>query len=545
VGTGATGEALAGLEGSFKTVFTAVPTTTAAAATAIADVNTRLGLTGEPLEALATQFLNFARITGTDVAAAISSTTRVMHDFDVSTEDQAAALDYLFKVSQSTGIGVTQLGNSMTQYGSVMRQMGFDIYESAVLLGKFEKEGVNLELVLGSLRQGLAKFSKAGEEPVEALQRVTAEIIGMSSVADANALAMEVFGARAGPDMAAAMREGRFSIEETMATIDASSETINKAAADTMTFGDTWTLFKNKIMAAIEPIGDVILNVLGGTMNAGMAAFALMREQMEKFKAAIAPLTNLISDLFSKLSGGRGIFQMYIDYLTILWAGVKLWGDVIIWLVKHAIILLVNHIRETIKELTAFYNKLGPLKDLIGFVKGAVDKGIEGFHNYAESFREVEKEADNLMDRLDTVIVDLEGVTDKVAEIPKVIVKEWKKAVDAFEEGTGSYKDAIGAIDAEIEKLTVLWKRASEDEKATYEDWLRHLYEKKEAMIEADKISTETLNRNIGLTKEAIEKTKDFIITIGDTTIEFKGAAAEVLKNADAYDKFYRNQRRR
>jgi uncharacterized protein YukE len=340
--------------------------------------------------------------------------------------------------------------------------------------------------------------------------------------------------------MAAAIYEGRFSIEELMATLDASSETINKAAEDALTFGDTWTLFKNKVMTAIEPIGDVILNVLGGAMNAGMAAFALMQEQMEKFKAAIAPLTNLIGELFNKLSGGRGIFQIYIDYLTILWAGVKLWGDVIIWLVKHAIILLVNHIRETIKELTAFYNKLGPLKDLIGFVKGAVDKGIEGFHNYAESFREVEKEADNLMDRLDTVIVDLEGVTDKVTEIPKVIVKEWKKAVDAFEEGTGSYKDAIGAIDAEIEKLTVLWKRASEEEKDLYEDWIRDLIKQKEAMIETDKIATETLNRNIGLTKEAIEKTKDFIVTIGDTTIEFKGAAAEVLKNADAYEKLHK-----
>jgi TP901 family phage tail tape measure protein len=212
VGTGATGEALAGLEGSFKTVFTTVPASTADAATAIADLNTRLGLTGEPLEALATQFLNLSRITGTDVAASISSATRVMHDFDVSTQEQAGALDYLFKVSQSTGLGMTQLSSSMTQYGSVMRQMGFDINESAALLGKFEKEGVNLELVLGSLRQGLAKFSKAGEEPVEALKRVTAEIQGMGSVADANALAIETFGARAGPDMAAAIREGRFSI---------------------------------------------------------------------------------------------------------------------------------------------------------------------------------------------------------------------------------------------------------------------------------------------------------------------------------------------
>jgi TP901 family phage tail tape measure protein len=262
VGTGATGDALAGLEQSFKTVYTSVPASTADAATAIADLNTRLGLTGEPLEALASQFLNLSRITGTDVAASISSATRVMHDFAVSSEEQSGALDYLFKVSQSTGIGMTNLANNMTRYGGVMRQMGFNINTSAALLGKFEKEGVNLELVLSSLRMGLAKFARAGEEPVEALKRVISEIQGMGSAADRNLKAIEIFGARSGPDMAAAIYEGRFSIEELMGTLEASSETINKAAADTMTFGDKWTLLKNQMMGAIAPIGDVITNAL-------------------------------------------------------------------------------------------------------------------------------------------------------------------------------------------------------------------------------------------------------------------------------------------
>jgi len=58
VGTGATGAELAGLQKDFKAVFADVPTDMASVGTAIADLNTRLGLTGKPLQDLAKQFLD-------------------------------------------------------------------------------------------------------------------------------------------------------------------------------------------------------------------------------------------------------------------------------------------------------------------------------------------------------------------------------------------------------------------------------------------------------------------------------------------------------
>ena len=549
VGTGATGEALAGLEGSFKTVFTAVPTTTAAAATAIADLNTRLGLTGEPLEALATQFLNLSRITGTDVAASISSATRVMHDFAVTSEDQAGALDNLFKVSQSTGIGMTNLANNMTRYGGVMRQMGFDINTSAALLGKFEKEGVNLELVLSSLRMGLANFARAGEEPVEALQRVITEIEGMGSSADRNLKAIEVFGARSGPDMAAAIYEGRFAIGELMATLDASGETINKAAEDTLTFGDKWTLLKNNIMEAIAPIGDVITNVLGNAIEGLSASFnmlqAVIGPVMSIFKSfydainsaissAFAPLTERIAELQQKFKEGSERLTIFSDIITIVAAGAKWLGEKIGILVKMALTPLVNKLKEGIDMLIAFYNKLGPIKDLIEFMGG-------GVHNLAESFRDQTSEMHAAMLEINAMTAAIEDYKDKAIEAPKAIIKEWKKAVEAFEDGSGTYKDAIQAIDTEIETLMDLWENASKEEKELIDEWVRDLAKLKAGMVENKQVSIDHFKVIIDQTEKAIEKTKEFIVTIGDTTIEFKGAAAEVVKNADAYEKLQKS----
>jgi len=68
VGSGATGEDLEALKSDFDAVFGTIPAGAGEVGTAIADLNTRLGLTGKPLQNMATRFLELSRITGTDVA---------------------------------------------------------------------------------------------------------------------------------------------------------------------------------------------------------------------------------------------------------------------------------------------------------------------------------------------------------------------------------------------------------------------------------------------------------------------------------------------
>jgi len=82
----------------------------------------------------------------------------------------------LFSVAQSTGIEFASLSNQLVNYGAPLRQIGFDFEQSALLIGKFEKEGVNAELVLGSLRQALGKMAREGEPAIETFQRTTEAI---------------------------------------------------------------------------------------------------------------------------------------------------------------------------------------------------------------------------------------------------------------------------------------------------------------------------------------------------------------------------------
>ena len=67
IGTGASGEKLEELKDVASNIFTSIPTTTAIAGQAVADLNTRLGLTGDDLEGVAKQVIEAGRLLNEEV----------------------------------------------------------------------------------------------------------------------------------------------------------------------------------------------------------------------------------------------------------------------------------------------------------------------------------------------------------------------------------------------------------------------------------------------------------------------------------------------
>lgn len=298
IGTGATGEALEGLEDDFKSVYTTVDTTMGDASKAIADLNTRTGLSGKSLQDLSTQMLRLAKVTGEDINTLIPASTRMFQDAGLKTEDYGKALDYTFKVSQSTGIGVGRLQQLMAQFGGPLRQMGFDWQTSAAMMGKFEKEGVNTELVVGSLRVALGKMAREGiSEPDKALQEMIKRIKEAGTAGEANAMALEMFGARAGPDMASAIREGRLNLDELIKSLKASPESIEKVYTDTADAAEQFVILKNKIAVALEPLGKKLFEAVNNAMPAIEKLIQALISIIEKFNALSPAQQELIFKL--------------------------------------------------------------------------------------------------------------------------------------------------------------------------------------------------------------------------------------------------------
>lgn len=359
--TGKTGQALDALKDDFRAVVATVPTDFATAGQAIAELNQRTGATGPALQDLTARMLELSRLTGTELSANIAGITRVFGDWSISTNKQGGAMDAMFRASQATGASVTSLAEKVVQFGAPLRQLGFSFEQSVALLGKFEKEGVNTEIVLGAMRKGLAKFAKAGEDPAKALAAVELQIKKAGSAAQANKIAIEVFGAKAGPDMAAAVREGRFELGALFQTVTNGSDTIMKASSDTMDFSERWQIFKNNVLLKLEPLATKLFDAIGDGARRLIPAFQkasefvqttfipAMRDLAAWFAEKFGPAARAVAELVRHLAVEG--FGVAVDAVRVLAPLLAVLGGILINVVVPALTSVVSWIDENRKAI--------------------------------------------------------------------------------------------------------------------------------------------------------------------------------------------------
>lgn len=262
-GTGATGENLKKLQATFSDVAREVPEDLGIVAKTVAVLNTRLGITGSTLQTVSRMALESARLLNEDVGGIVTEASKAIKDWGVNASEAVPFMDKLFKASQSTGIAMSSLGRALYQYGSPLRQLGFDIDTTTALIAKFEHEGVNMELVLGAMRIALAKMAKTGiTDANEALKKVMESIKKAGSVGEANGKAIEAFGSRAGPDLAAAIREGRFEVTDMVKALQEANGTISQAVSETDGFIERLGRIRNRLSLSFAPIGDELLSMV-------------------------------------------------------------------------------------------------------------------------------------------------------------------------------------------------------------------------------------------------------------------------------------------
>ena len=364
VRTGATGQALEGLGGSMKKVGGQVTQPLSEVGKVIGEIGQRTGLTGPPLEKLSTQVLHLAQITGTDAVQAVGSLTRVFGDWGIEASKQSGALDQLFRASQQTGIGVSDLSEKIVFFGAPMRQLGFSFSESAALLGKWEKEGVNVDTVLGGMRQSLgrlispttqfegvmAKISPtfhnafmAATTTQERFKLVKDEILRLYATGSqtdklkAGELSLEAFGRRAGADVVAAFGEGRFAIGDLLTTVANGRDTINKATKDTEDWTEKFGHLKNAVMGALGPFGQIGAAVSGGLAAIGPALFGI--GQVIPLLGKLGPAVSTLGTVFATV--GSSVLPLLANPIVLAVAGIAI-----------AVFLLIKH-WDTVKTALA------------------------------------------------------------------------------------------------------------------------------------------------------------------------------------------------
>ena len=252
--TGATGDEFVKLKDSFKSVASQTGASFGDIATAVGTVSQRTGATGKDLDALSLSMLRMASITGKDLGSVLDSTTKLFNNFQIPVEQMPAAMDKLYVASAKTGVGVDQLSSSAQTFGPVLRQLGYGFDDSIALLASFDKAGVNTGKVTAGMGVALGNLAKTGATDLPAAFAKTVDSINKAGTqAEANSIAVQLFGTRAGPQMAEAIRSGAFSVGELTAQLGGAEGAIAKTTAETATFSGKMAKFKNQMAVAFEP----------------------------------------------------------------------------------------------------------------------------------------------------------------------------------------------------------------------------------------------------------------------------------------------------
>lgn len=267
IGTGATGPALEALQADMKAVAGAVPASFGDAGAAITVFSQKLGLTGVPLQKLAEQVLELSRMTKTDLSGNLTAVTDVLNNFGVGAGEQSGKLDLLFRASQASGVSVAELAGTMSGAGVVLREVGLSFDQSAAFLATLAKAGVDANDVMPALSKAMATAAKSGKDASVVFKETFDAIKNSPDKIKAGEIALDVFGAKAGPKLAALIREGKLSFEDMQKAIAGGSDTILGASKDTQDFSEKLTLLKNRVFLAIEPIATRVFNKIGEVMD--------------------------------------------------------------------------------------------------------------------------------------------------------------------------------------------------------------------------------------------------------------------------------------
>ena len=266
IGTGATGDALDGLLDDFDEVYKSVPTTMEDASKAIADYNTRLGLTGPQLQEISKQALQVSDMLGDDLGGVIEESSQAFQQWNIDADNMGGAMDYIFKVSQSTGMGFTDLMSNMQKFGPQLQEMGYSFETASALMGQLDKAGVNTEEVLSAMKKSVGALAKEGISASDGLAMYYEQIKNAGTAAEAASIASEIFGTKAGSTMAAAIRDGTLAVGDLTESLLENGETIAGAAEDTYDFAERLQIMKQGLEVALKPMANTVFDGLNKFM---------------------------------------------------------------------------------------------------------------------------------------------------------------------------------------------------------------------------------------------------------------------------------------
>lgn len=492
--TGATGEAAEGLAKSYKNVSKSVVGDFNTIGSALGEVNTRFGFTGEALEDASVQFMKFADITGTDATTAVQLVSRAMGDAGIESDRYSEVLDSLALAAQASGISIETLTGNLTKYGAPMRALGFDTQESIAIFAGWEKAGVNTEIAFSGMKTAISNWSAEGKDAKVEFKKVLDEIASAPDIASATSKAIEIFGKKAGPDLADAIKGGRFEYSNFLDLLESSEGTVTKTYEATQ---DGFDKVKLAIQGGRAEIGDYIAQLA------------------DKYSPQIEEFANQTVGVLKK------VIQWTVDNIkTIATFGAALAGAFVV----TKIATFINTMAQTvtvIKGVTTAVQGAEAATKLLNLAQAATPWGLVAL----------------AIGGVTAAMIALKDQQDEAIEAEYGLTEAQKKSITAAEEAKKAYEDMDSARKQSMQAISAEYGYLDEL-KSEYNGLIDENGKVKEGYEDRAEFILTQLASALGVERDEIQKNIDANGRLGDsidTLIQKKQAEAILAANQDAY----------
>ncbi len=320
--TGATGEAAEKLENSYKKVAQSVVGDFGDIGSTLGEVNTRFGFTGEELENCTEKFMKFSEVTGTDALTSVQLVSRAMGDAGIDSSEYSSVLDSLAVAAQASGISIDKLTENLTKYGAPMRALGFETQESIAIFSSWEKAGVNTEIAFSGMKKAISNWSAEGKDSREEFKKTLEEIKSCPDIASATTKSIEIFGAKAGPDLADAIKGGRFEFEEMLNVIAGADGTVDNTFDGLVDGGYDAELAMQNVKVTMGEVGEIIMDILAPMFQSVSEALKSIAQKFSSLSpetqkmiiiiggivAAVGPLLIIVGKMATGVSALIGLY---------------------------------------------------------------------------------------------------------------------------------------------------------------------------------------------------------------------------------------------
>ena len=398
--TGATGDALEGMQNSARNIAKNIPTDFETAGSAVGEVNTRFHLTGKELEDLSTKFVEFSSLNDTDVSSSIDSVQKALEAFGLGAEDAGAMLDTMNKVGQDTGISMDSLSQLMVTNAASLKELGMSATDAATFLGQCETSGVDTSAVMTGLKKALTNASGEGKTMKEALSELQNTMLNAETSADAYNAAVDLFGSKAGPTLAEFCKDGKLNFEDLGASLDDNLGSVENTFNATLDPADQFKVTLNQLKDAGFDVGNALGPVLAECLQ---VVTPILKDLIESWNslspetqemiikcALLAAALGPVFSIVSKVSGGiSSVISVGAKVAPVMSKAKTAFGAFNAVLMANPVLLVVIAVTTLIAILVTLYNKCEWFRNGVNaafggiksFIAGVVDS-IKGFLSF-------------------------------------------------------------------------------------------------------------------------------------------------------------------